>query len=223
MKYLPKILKAEKDLTGLLTINFQDQDPEAKEKEFAKAFSELRAGISWPFRAVDGYMCILGVLAGTRFGAEKAAMLVYEARYDDAMQLMTDAYNKAHDLRFQLFYTDCLKQEWRGFIHEFSKKVSRGLAGRNVRLRQSPFPNDFVLGKDLIRRTAAAKGFILPTVGILTDQLTNIRPEDLDTDHPEYAFPAVNAFRYLIVGWENDLAPSMGYRREPEISPLGWT
>ena len=222
MKNLPKVLKAERDLGGQLTIKFEDLDPGAKDKEFTHAFSEIRAGIAWPFRSVPGYLCVLGLFAGARFGSEKATMLIYEAKYLDAMELMTDAYNKARDLRFNVFYTDCSKVEWRGFIHEFSKKIMRGLGGRDIRLKQSPFPNDFVYGKDKIKEIMIRKGFVLPTAARLTEQLGNIRSADLDTDHPEYTFPAVNAFRYLVVGWENDLSAKRSGRSENEISPLGW-
>ncbi len=223
MENVPRVIKAERDLTGLLTIKFEDLDPEAKEKEFTKAFSELRAGISWPIRAVPGYLCVLGLFAGMQFGTEQSSMLVYEAKYQDAMELMTDAYNRARDLRFQVFYTDCSKPEWKGFMHEFTKKVHGNMGGRDIRLKQSPFPNDFALGKDLIRRIGAQKGFILPTSALLTEQIGNVRAADMDSDHPEYTFPAVNAFRYLIVGWESDQWAQRTRRAvEPESSPLGW-
>lgn len=225
MKNMPKLIKAERDLTGLLTVKFEDQDPGTREKEITRTFAEIRAGIAWPFRAVPGYTCILGHFAAVPWGAEKSTMLLYEAKYPDASQLMNDAYNKARDLRFQVFYTDCQKIEWRGFIYEFGKKIQQGLGGRDIRLKHSPFPNDFVLGKDRIKRLIEKKAVILPTAAILTEQLGNIRTTDLDTEHPEYNFPAVNAFRYLIVGWQTDLENQRtGGRADSrtDLSPLGW-
>jgi hypothetical protein len=221
---MPKIVKAERDLTGRLAIKFEDVDPGAKEKEFTKAFSELRGGISWPIRSVPGYFCVLGLFAGTKFGTENSTMLVYEQQFGNALELMTDAYNKAHDLRFQVFYSHCSRPDWMGFVNEFERKIRGGLGGRDIRLKDSPFPNDFVLGKDIIKRLAGQKAFALPTASLLRHQLTDIRPADLDADCPEYKFPAVNAFRYLVVAWERaSWAQRIGAGEERQISPLGWS
>ena len=221
---MPKIKKAERDLTGRLAITFEDLDPGAKEKEFVKAFSELRGGVSWPIRSVPGYYCVLGLFAGMRFSTENSTMLVYEKQFSNALELMTDAYNTAHDLRFQVFYGDRTKVEWHGFVNEFERKIRGGLQGRDIRLKDSPFPNDFVLGKDIIRRLVAQKAFVLPNDSLLRKQLLEIRPADLDTDHPEYKFPAVNAFRYLVVAWEKtSWAQRVGGGEERQISVLGWS
>ena len=219
----PRPQKAQRDLTGLLTVTFRNMDDG---KEFIKAFSELRSGISWPIRAVRGYLCVIGVLAGQVFAKENSLMLVYESEYPDSLELMTDAYNRAHDLRFQTFYTDRRKVDWKGFNFDFEKKIRGGLGGRDIRLKHSPFAEDFVLGKDTIRRFGAQKAFFdLPRASILVDQLSNIQPQDMDTDHPEYRFHAINAFRYLLVGWghEDAVAGGKGPRDERQTTVAGWS
>ena len=145
-------------------------------------------------------------------------MLVYESEYPDSLELMTDAYNRAHDLRFQTFYTDRQKLDWKGFNFDFEKKIRGGLGGRDIRLKHSPFANDFVLGKDTIRRFGGQKAFFdLPRASILVDQLSNIQPQDMDTDHPEYKFHAINAFRYLLVAWRHENA-SAAHEEAPGTS-----
>ena len=217
----PRPQKAQRDLTGLLTVTFHNMDDG---KEFTKAFTELRAGVSWPIRSIRGYMCILGVLAGKAFGKENSLMLVYESDYPDSLELMTDAYNRAHDLRFQTFYTDRQKLDWKGFNFDFERKIRGGLGGRDIRLKHSPFAGDFVLGKDTIRRIAGQKAFFdLPRASLLVDQLSNIQPEDMDTDHPEYKFHAINAFRYLLVAWSHENSPAAkGLRDERQTTVMGW-
>ena len=73
----PRPQKAQRDLTGLLTVTFRNMDDG---KEFIKAFSELRAGVSWPIRAVRGYLCVLGLLAGKAFGKYRKTMSTFFCR-----------------------------------------------------------------------------------------------------------------------------------------------
>ncbi len=223
MKNTPKILKAERDLTGRLTIDFEDLDEDAKEKKFTKAFEELRAGISWPIRRVQGSAVILGLYSGCRFGSEGSSMLVYEKKYDTAPELIQDLYNRAHDLRFQVFHTDPLRPEWKGFVHEFQKRIRLGLGGRDMRIIPSPFPNDFILGKDIILRLIRSKAFDLPTASLLRQELAAISPDDLDAENPEYKYPLANAFRYLAVAWqENAYRGKVKVPTGPDVGPLGW-
>ena len=65
---IPEIVKAQRDLMGQLAITFKDDEG----KEFVKAFSELRAGISWPIRGSsrvhgDPGALLRGDLRQTRF------------------------------------------------------------------------------------------------------------------------------------------------------------
>ena len=221
---MPKFLKAERDMAGQLAIKFEDLDPGAKDKEFTKCFTELRAGISWPIRAVPGYLCVLGLFAGVKFGTPNSLMLVYEKEFAGAADLMTDAYNKAHDLRFGVFYSDLGRPEWQGFISEFNRKVRTGLGAREVRLKHSPFPTDFVLGKDRIVHFINQKAFVMPTKSNLCRHLLEVRPADLETDHPEYKFPSVNAFRYLIVAWERTAGTArVNPGEERQVTVKGWS
>ena len=115
---VPEIVKTQRELTGRLAVTFKDDEG----KEFVKAFSELRAGISWPIRDLPAYMAILGLYSGAVFGKPDSLMLLYEKEYPDSILLMTDAYNRANDLRFQLFYTNRNKTAWDGFNHQFQKR-----------------------------------------------------------------------------------------------------
>ena len=51
---------------------------------------------------------------------------------------MTDAYNRAHDLRFQLFYTNRQKDEWDGFNYEFLRKIRSGLGSTGHKAQSFP-------------------------------------------------------------------------------------
>ena len=154
MIQMPEIVKAQRDLAGQLAITFKDDDG----KEFVKAFSELRAGVSWPIRSLPGYLAILGLYSGAVFGKADSLMLLYEKEYSNSIDLMTDAYNRAHDLRFQLFYTNRQKGEWDGFNYEFQRKIRSGLGARDIRLNHSPFAADFMMGKDTIKAICREEG-----------------------------------------------------------------
>ena len=170
---VPEIVKAQRDLTGQLAITFKDDEG----KEFVKAFSELRAGISWPIRALPGYMAILGLYSGAVFGKPDSLMLLYEKEYSNSIELMTDAYNRANDLRFQLFYTNRQKAEWDGFNYEFQRKIRGGLGSRDIRLNHSPFAADFMMGKDTIKRLAQEKALHIPTASLFMRQILDFGPE----------------------------------------------
>jgi hypothetical protein len=222
MNSLPEFKKAQRDLSGLLAMTFLNKDDG---KEFTKAFTELRAGISWPIRSVPGYLCILGLYAGARFGAENSLMLVYEKEYKNAVDLMTDAYNRAAEMRFQRFYTDRQHPHWKGFDFEFNRKIRVGLGSRDIRILHSPFATDFVMGKDVIRRLGGAKAFELPG-SLLLDQLRDMNPADMEHEHPEYKFFAVNGFRFLVVSWDMQVNSSAGRMlsgAEREIPVAGWS
>ncbi len=222
---VPKILKTERDLTGLFTIEFENLDPDIpeKEKKFSKPFSELRAGIAWPIRNVPGFLCIIGHYPGCRFGVENSLMLIYEKEFPTAPQLIQDAYNRAHDLRFTKFFTDCSRIEWRGFVHEFQRQINQGLGGRDIRLLQCPFPQDFILGKDVLGRLISSKALVLPSASLVRQQGGSITKAELDTDHPEYKWPALTAFRYVCVAWETESWNQRNARPPaPDVGPLGW-
>jgi len=216
---VPEIIKAERDLTGLTAITFKG-DPE----NIIKAFSDIRAGISWPVRALPGYLCILGLLSGAQVGQEGPLMLIYEREYLTSNELMSDAYNRANDLRFHRFYSDLKASEWQGFNFEFQRKVRHGLGARDIRLEHSYLAHDFGFGLHTIKRLSLARAFILPQTGILIEQLRQMTPDNLETDRPEYKFAAVNAFRFVVVAFDkfkNPVGKTQG-TQEREISVKEW-
>ncbi len=224
MILMPEIKKAQRDLMGLFTITFTDKDDG---KEFTKAFSELRGGICWPIRAFPGYLCILGLFAGAVFGKEDSLMLVYEKEYENAVELMTDAYNRAADLRCQKFYTNGQSPEWRGYNYEFNKKIRSNLGARDTRLLDSPLAQDFAYGKDVIKRLAGEKAFLIPSGSILIRQLRDITPEDMQAERAGEKFYAINGFRFPVVAWDfqvNSTARRQGSGNgEGRGSVLGWS
>jgi hypothetical protein len=217
---VPEIVKAQRDLSGQLAITFKDDEG----KEFEKAFSELRAGISWPIRSLPGYMAILGLYSGAVFGKPDSLMLLYEKEYTNSIELITDAYNRANDLRFQLFYTDRQKGEWNGFNYEFSRKVRGGLGSRDIRLNHSPFAQDFMMGKDTIKRLAQEKALHIPTASLFMKQILDFGPERMKTEHPEHEFHAINGVRYVLVAWDlqNKNPGRASGEGERKISVQGW-
>jgi hypothetical protein len=224
MILMPEIKKAQRDLMGLFTVTFLDKDTG---KEFTKAFTELRGGICWPVRAFPGYLCVLGLFAGAAFGKENSLMLVYEKQYENALELMSDAYNRAADLRFQKFYTNLQFGDWQGFNFEFNRKIRSNLGARDIRLLGSPFASDFVYGKDVIKRLAGGKAFQIPSGSLLMGQLREMTPEDLDADRAGEKFYALNGFRFLLVTW--DVLVNAAARRQGPAngdgtgSVLGWS
>jgi hypothetical protein len=221
MTSMPEFKKARRELTGHLALTFLNKD---NNQEFTKAFTELRAGISWPIRSVPGYLCVLGLYYGTKFGVENSLMLVYEKHYPNAVDLMTDAYNRAAEMRFQRFYTDRQHPHWRGFDFEFNRQIRVRLGNRDTRLLHSPFASDFIMGKDVIRRLAGAKAIEMPG-SVLRDQLRDMTAADLEKEHPEYKFYAINGFRFLLVAWDmqvNNSAGRMFGDAEQEIPVAGW-
>jgi len=224
MILMPEIKKVERDLMGQFAVTFLDKDDG---KEFTKAFTELRAGICWPLRSFPGYLCILGLFSGAVFGKENSLMLVYEKQYENAIELMSDAYNRAADLRFQKFYTNLQFSDWQGFNFEFNRKIRSNLGARDIRLLASPFASDFVYGKDVIKRLAGGKAFQIPSGSLLMGQLRAMTPEDLDADRAGEKFWAINGFRFLLVAWDVQVntaarrqAPADGERTG---SVLGWS
>ena len=217
---VPEIVKAQRDMMGQLDITFKDDEG----KEFVKAFSELRAGISWPIRALPGYMAILGLYSGTSFGKPDSMMLLYEKEYSNSIELMTDAYNRAHDLRFQLFYTNRQKDEWDGFNFEFLRKIRSGLGSRDIKLNHSPFAADFMMGKDTIKRIAQEKALHIPKASLFYRQILDFSPEKMKTDHPEHEFHAINGVRYVLVAWDlqNKGPGRPSGEGERKISVAGW-
>jgi hypothetical protein len=224
MILMPEIKKVQRDLMGQFTVTFLDKDDG---KEFTKAFTELRAGICWPLRAFPGYLCILGLLSGAAFGKENSLMLVYEKEYENAIDLMSDAYNRAADLRFQKFYTSLQIADWQGFNFEFNRKIRSNLGARDIRLLGSPFAADFVYGKDVIKRLAGGRAFQIPSGSILMGQLRGMTPEDLEADRAGEKFYALNGFRFLLVAWDvlaNSTARRQGSASgEATGSVLGWS
>jgi len=198
MTKVPEIVKAQRDLTGQLGITFKDDEG----KEFVKFFSELRAGISWPIKALPGYMAILGLYSGAVFGKPESLMLLYEKEYSNSIALMTDAYNRANDLRFQLFYTNRQKGEWNGFNYEFQRKIRGGLGARDIRLNHAPFAQDFMMGKDIIKRLGQEKALHVPTASLFYKQILDFGPESMKSDYPEHEFHAINGVRYALVAWD---------------------
>ncbi len=195
---MPEIIKAQRDLTGKLAIAFKGDDG----KEFETAFSDIRAGVSWPIRSLPGYLAILGLYSGAVLGNTDSLMLIYEKQYSNSIDLMTDAYNRAHDLRFQLFYTDRRKGDWEGFNFEFQRKIRSGLGAGDIRLNHSPFAPDFMMGKDTIKRFVEKKAIHIPLASLFMRQLMDFGPKTIKTEHPEHEFHALNGVRYVLVAWD---------------------
>ena len=218
---MPEILKAQRDLMGQIAVTFVGDDG----KEFERYFSEMRAGISWPIRDLPGYMAILGLFSGGIFGKADSLMLVYEKEYRDSVELITDAYNKANDLRFRIFYTNLKHPEWRGYNDDFQRKIRSGLGARDIRLMHSCYENEFSRGKDVINRLASENAFHIPSASLLMTQLRNMKPKHMQTENPEHIFHAVNGFRYLLVQWEleKDFRRLQTPREEErKITVKGW-
>jgi hypothetical protein len=129
-------------------------------------------------------------------------MLLYEREYPDSILLMTDAYNRASDLRFQLFYTNRQKTIWEGFNYEFQRKIRGALGSRDIRLNHSPFADDFLMGKDVIKRMAMGKALQIPSASLFMRQILDFGPERMKTEHPEHEFHAINGVRYILVAWD---------------------
>jgi hypothetical protein len=220
MTKIPEIVKVQRDLTGQLGITFKDDDG----KEFVRFFSELRGGISWPIKALPGYMAILGLYAGAVFGKPDSLMLLYEKEYANSIELMTDAYNRANDLRFQLFYTNRQKGEWNGFNYEFQRKIRGGLGARDIRLNHSPFAQDFMMGKDVIKRFAQEKAIHVPTASLFMKQILDFGPESMKSEYPEHELHAINGVRYLLVAWElqNRSPGRTSGEGDRKITVAGW-
>ena len=221
MNNMPEIKKTERDLNGQFVINFINKDDG---KEFSRAFSELKAGIFWPLRGFPGYLCIAGLFSLTLFGKEDSLMLVYEKEYKNAIELMTDAYNRAADLRLQEFYTNVLLPGWKGYNFEFQRKIRTNLRARDIRLKGSPFADDFAYGKDVIKRLASQKALLIPLNSLLMSQLRDIRPEDLQADRGEERFHAITGFRFPIVAWDYQVSAAArrgGPTNREEKSSLG--
>lgn len=220
MNGLPQIVKAERNLTGEIVITFKEED-----KETETAFSDIRAGISWPIRSLPGYLCIMGLLSAAQVGQPKSLMLIYERTYEDNNKLMVDAYNRAHDLRFQRFYSDLKATEWHGFNREFQEKVRRGLGGGDIRLEHSYLAHDFRYGFEVVNRFGQSGCFIIPKSCLLSEQLRQMVPANLEVDRPENKFNAINGFRYAVVAFDKKRTPSgLGKEVEKErvISVQGW-
>jgi hypothetical protein len=169
----------------------------------------------------------VGLFAGAAFGKENSFMLVYEKEYENAVELMSDAYNRAADLRFQKFYTNLQLTDWKGYNFEFHRKIRSNLGARDIRLMDSPLASDFAYGKDVIKRLANQKAFLIPSDSLLMTQLRDIRPEDLKAERAGDKFDAINGFRFLIVAWDlqvNAAARRQGPSNEGERgSVLGWS
>jgi hypothetical protein len=220
---MPQIVKTQRELTGEFSVTFKSGDGEGK--EFTKAFSEIRAGVSWPIRLLPGYIAIIGLYAGSIFGKENSHMLIYEREYPSSIELMTDAYNRANDLRFHHFYTDMQNTAWQGFNIDFQKRIRTGLGSKDIRIIHSPFAQDFIIGKDVIKRMAGQKALNIPSASILMNQLRNMTPQDLDCERPDQKFHAINALRYVLVAWDQMKSRPRGESRgekERSISVEGW-
>jgi hypothetical protein len=217
---VPPIVKAQREITGQLAITFKDDEG----KELVKAFSELRAGLSWPIRSLPGYMAILGLYSGAAFGKADSLLLLYEKEYSNSIELMTDAYNRAHDLRFQLFYTNRQKPDWDGFNYEFQRKIRSGLGSRDIRLNHSPFAADFMMGKDTIKRLGQGKALDVPKASLFFKQILDFSADRMNTDHPEHEFHAINGVRYVLVAWDlqNKGQSKPSGEGERKISVEGW-
>jgi hypothetical protein len=218
---MPQIQKAQRDLMGQIAVTFKGDDG----KEFERYFSEMRAGISWPIRDLPGYVAILGLFSGAIFGKADSLMLVYEKEYRDSVELITDAYNKANDLRFRIFYTNLKHPEWRGYNDDFYRKIRSGLGARDIRLMHSRYENEFSRGKDVINRLASENAFHIPSASLLMTQLRNMKPKHMQTENPEHIFHAVNGFRYLLVQWElekDSRRVQTPREEERKITVKGW-
>ncbi len=224
MIQMPEIKKTERDLMGQFTIDFVNKDDG---KEFTNAFTELRAGISWPIQEFPGYMCVLGLFSGAVFGTENTLMLVYEREYENAVQLMTDAYNCAADLRLTKIHTNCQLPDWKGYNLEFDRKIRSKLGARGLRLHHSPFAEKFAYGKDYIKRLANEKALVIPSDSLLMTQLRGITPDDLRGDRAGERFHAINGFRFLIVAWDLEVNAAAGRQgpsnQDARESVLGWS
>jgi hypothetical protein len=218
---LPQIVKAERDLTGAVSIRFKGEDG-----EFENSFRDIRAGVSWPIKALKGYMCIVGLLSATSIAGRASLMLIYEKEYGSYTDLLADAYNKAHDLRFNQFYTDTGAVDWQGFCMEFNRRVKTLTGAQAIRLHHSYMAHDFRIGLDTVNRLGAAGSFVLPKTGILAGQLKEMRPESLDVDRPEHHFNAINGFRYVVMEFERERSKRVHGKAAPApartVDVKGW-
>ncbi len=221
---IPEIVKAKRDLVGSISITLKDDAG----KEFEKAFASLRSGICWPFRAMPGYFCVVGLLSGAQVGAEGSMMLVYEREYQTTNDLMLDVLNRVRDLRIAALATDRDNPNWIGFNADFDRKAREQY--RDLALKHSPYATDFQYGVDVIRRWGRMKAISLPPQTIIMDQLRSMTPADLQSETPQNRFHAVNGLRYVAVLYDLQarrhvplgFGQSSG-RAEPTVSPLGWT
>jgi hypothetical protein len=70
----------------------------------------------------------------------------------------------------------------------------------------APFGGEFQVGVGIIegwRRAGAFASDAIPPKSILSEQLGKITDEDL-RDNPEMRFHAINAFRYVVGGFEKN-------------------
>lgn len=221
MTTISTIIKAKRDLIGLVTIDFKDSEG----KEFNKTFTHIKAGICWPLRDKPGYVCIVGLLSGAQIGQKDSMMLIYEREYKTNTDMMLDISNLARDLRISELLTDRKHHEFQAYNSDFDKYIKAGLP--DLRLTNDRFASDFQYGLNVIRRWAKDMVIKLPVQSKLAVQLHNISLKDLESERPDLKFNAVNAFRYLVCSYERQkirpYSEQLGFKENIPVNNAAWT
>ncbi len=222
MEHLPEIVKAMRDFSGSISVEFKSEVP-GKENE-KRNFQQIRGGLSWPTRDLPAYICILGQYSGTITAAPGSVRLLFERQCKTSPELLLLAANMAKDLRFSEYFTDLSKPEWQGFHEKFRQYIQHNRKFREIRLKHSDYADDFLYGMDVIRRWANNKVLELPGGSIVRDQLRSLNDEDLRAESPELKFDAINALRYVAIPFDKvKIISPFNRQAEAGNSSLAWT
>jgi hypothetical protein len=181
-----------------------------------EAYAGIRGGVSWPNHLAPGYYCIFGEAYNRHYDyrhreTRRPLRFLAEGEAETLERLFDSMTDDAAVLGCKTFYVDLDREDHADFFRSCMD------GGRfHVSLAMAPFAGDFQVGVGLIegwRHTGAFRDAGLPPESILSDQLRKITKEDL-VGSPEINFYAVNAFRYLVGGFEkNPWRPSSGLGR----------
>jgi hypothetical protein len=180
------------------------------------AYTAIRGGLSWPTPSSSAYYCLFGEVYERHRDYRNreirgALMLLAEAEANTLDSLFDSLTGDALLLGCRTIYTDADRENYIEYFRDrmHDKEIY-------VSLDAAPFGGEFQVGVGIIegwRRAGAFASDAIPSDSILSDQLGRITDEDLG-DSPEMRFHAINAFRYVVGGFEkNRWRPASGRSR----------
>lgn len=180
------------------------------------AYTVVRGGLSLPTDSSRAYYCIFGEQYDWYYDyrhreTRRPLKFLAEGDAESLDRLFEELLDDAMLLGCRTCYTDSDQEDYINYLHD-------RMHGRNISLSfdAAPYAGQFELGVGLIdgwRKAGAFRNAGIPSESILSEQMGRITRDDL-SDNPEIRFPAVNALRYLIGGFErNPWRPTRGQRR----------